>query len=258
MRTTMAWIFASLLLVPLAAAQQVTQIQITKDPTGTESRTRIELYIPADVSNLDFNNPINAERTRLAVAKDDAGGDLLATHDAANAEWVAQGYQTELPISFAGVADYASHKDINIGVALKAAPNSGAKAITLEGTIALNFIDVSSTEQTVLTAIPTETEWGSPGTDTPIGPVRIEPAASMHMGDIRYQGYQVVSPNAPVIAAAVVGGDASEEVHGLGMALEPGVFFLKGEPPQNVDLNITYAATEIKEFPFKLTFGVGL
>jgi hypothetical protein len=258
MRTKIVWILASLLLAPLAAAQEVSRLEISKSPGGAQALTRIDLYLPADVSNLDFNNPINVERTRLAVAKDDAGGDLLAAHDAVNAEWLAQGYEIESPISFAGIGDYANNKDVNIGIVLKVAPTSGAKALTVEGTVALNFIDASSAKKATLKAIPTETEWGSPGTDTPIGPVRIEPASSMFMDDVIYQGYQVMSPNAPVIAVTVVGGDASEEANSMGMGLEPGMFVIKGDAPQTVDLNVTYASTETKEIPFKLTFGVGL
>ncbi|NHA14676.1 hypothetical protein [Thioalkalivibrio sp. XN279] len=258
MRTKTAWILASLLLAPLAAAQEVSRLEISKPPGGAEALTRIDLYLPADVSSLDFNNPINGERTRLAVAKDDAGGDLLAAHDAVNAEWVAQGYEVESPVSFAGIGDYANNKDVNIGIVLKVAPTSGAKAITIEGTVALNFIDTSSAKKATLKAIPTETAWGSPGVDTPIGPVRIEPASSMFMDDVIYQGYQVMSPNAPVIAVTVVGGDASEEANSMGMGLEPGMFVIKGDAPQTVDLNVTYASTETKEIPFKLTFGVGL
>lgn len=258
MRTRIAWILALLLLAPPAAAQEVSRLEISKPPGGAEALTRIDLYLPADVSSLDFNNPINAERTRLAAAKDDAGGDLLAAHDTVNAGWAAQGYEIEPPISFAGIGDYANNKDVNIGIVLKAAPGRGAKAITVEGTVALNFIDVSGAKETLLKGIPTQPEWDSPGTDTPIGPVRIEPASSMFLDDVVYQGYQVISPNAPVIAVTVVGGDASQEANSMGMGLEPGMFVIKGDAPRTVDLKVTYAATETKEIPFKLTFGVGL
>ncbi|HSM27179.1 MAG TPA: hypothetical protein VK855_03660 [Thioalkalivibrio sp.] len=257
MKTGMAGILGSLLLAPVLSAQEVSRLEIAKDPNGREPRTSIGIHIPVDVSKLDFNNPIDSGRTGLMVAKDDAGGDLLAAHEAINAQWVEQGYEVEMPVSFAGVADYANNQDINVGVVLKAAPKPGAKTITVEGTVALNFIDDSSVKTTVLKSIPTEMEWGSPGVETPIGPVRIEPASSMFVDDIQYQGFQVVSPNAPVIAVGVVGGDASEEANGMGMGLEPGMFVIKGDAPQTVDLDVTYAATETKEYPFKLSFGVG-
>jgi hypothetical protein len=44
----------------------------------------------------------------------------------------------------------------------------------------------------------------------------------------------------------------------MGMGLEPGMFVIKGDAPLTVDLEVTYAATETKEIPFKLSFGVGL
>ena len=258
MNTRMTWILAALLLAPLAEAQQVSRLEITKAPDGAEARTGIDVYIPLDITNLDFNNPINADRTRLVAVKDDAGGDLLAVHEAINAESLEQGYAVESPLSFAGIADHANDKDVKVGIMLKAAPAAGARVIELEGTVALNFINASNAAKTTLKAIPTETEWGSPGVETPIGPVRIEPASSMSTDDAHYQGYQVVSPNAPIIAVAVVGGDASDEVHAMGMGLEPGMFFIKGDAPQTVDLEVTYAATETREIPFKLSFGVGL
>lgn len=111
---------------------------------------------------------------------------------------------------------------------LKAAPAAGTRVIELEGTVALNFSNASNAAKTTLKAIPTATEWGSPGVETPIGPLRIEPSSSMSTDDAHYQGYQVVSPNAPVIAVGVVGGDASDEARGMGMGLEPGMFVIKG------------------------------
>jgi len=258
MKITKTWILTSLLLVPLAEAQEVSRLEIVKGANGSEARTSIYITIPLDIVNLDFNNPINADQTRLAIAKDDSGGDLLASHEALVAEWVAQGYATESPVSFGGIADHQNDKDIQIGIMLKAAPTAGARVIILEGTIALNFIDASTTGSAKLQGIPMEMEWGSPGVDTPIGPVRIETSSSMSMGDVEYRGYQVVSPNAPVISVAVVGGDASAEWNEMGMGLEPGMFVIKGEPPQTVDLELTYAATATREIPFKLSFGIGL
>jgi hypothetical protein len=261
MKTKIVWVLALLLVAPWVApwaeAQQVSRLEIAKGADGSEARTGIDITIPLDIADLDFNNPINPDRTRLAVAKDDSGADLLAAHEALAAEWVAQGYATESAISFAGVADYENNKDVKVGIMLKAAPAAGARVIELEGTIALNFIDASSTASTRLQSIPMEAEWGSPGVETPIGPVRIEPSSSMYMDDVNYQGYQVVSPNAPVISVGVVGGDASAEWQQMGMGLEPGMFVIKGEPPQTVDLDLTYAATETREFPFKLSVGVG-
>lgn len=248
----------AVLLAPLASAQEVSRLEISRGPDGAESRSSIDLYLSLDVSTLDFNNPLDTERTRLAVAKDDAGGDLLAAHEAMNAEWREQGYEVEAPISFAGIGDYAASKDAKVAIVLKAAPATGARVIELEGTVALNFIAAASASKTTLQAMPTASEWGSPGTDTPIGPVRIEPSASMFVDDVQYQGYQVISPNAPVIAVAVVGGDASEEARNMGMGLEPGMFVIKGDAPPTVDLHVTYAATETREIPFKLSFGVGL
>lgn len=263
MKTKMSWLLASLLLASLllalpARAQEVSRLEIAKGLGGGEVRTSVDIYIPGDVSNLDFNNPISVDRSRLVAVKDDAGGDLLATHEAANATWVEQGYAIEPPITFAGIADYANNKDVNIGIVLKAAPTSGAKTISLEGTIALNFIDASNAKKTMLKGMPTEMEWDSPGVHTPIGPVKIEPASSMSTDEANYQGYQVLSPNAPIIAIRVVGGDASEEAQAMGMGLEPGMFVIKGNTPQTVDLEVTYAATETKEIAFKLSFGVGL
>jgi hypothetical protein len=247
-----------MLLVPLAGAQQVSRLEIAKGPDSAEARTSIDLYIPLDITNLDFSNPINADRTRLVAARDDAGGDLLAAHKAIDAEWLEQGFAVESPLSFAGVGDHANEKDVKVGITLKAAPAAGAKMISVEGTVALNFIDASSAKTTTLKAIPTEMAWDSPGMDTPIGPVKIEPGSSMSTDDAHYQGYQVVSPNAPIIAVKVVGGDASEEVQAMGMGLETGMFVIKGDAPQTVDLEVTYAATETREMPFKLSFGVGL
>ena len=259
MNTKIVLILTSLLLAPIAEAQQVSRLEIAKSTDGEEARTSIDIVIQValDLVNLDFNNPINADQTRLVAVKDDAGGDLLAAHAALNAEWIAQGYATESPISFGGIADYANNRDVKVGIMLKAAPTAAARMIELEGTIALNFIDASSTANTQLKAIPLEMEWGSPGVETAIGPVRIEPASAMSMGDIEYQSYQVVSPNAPVISAGLVGGDASTEWHEMGMGLEPGMFVIKGTPPRTVDLDITYASTEMKEIPLKLSFGVG-
>jgi hypothetical protein len=258
MKTKLTWILASLLLAPLAGAQQVSRLEIAKGPDSAEARTSIDIYIPLDITNLDFNNAINADRTRLVAVKDDAGGDLLAAHKAIETEWIEQGYAVESPVSFAGIADHTNDKDVKVGIMLKAAPAAGAKMISLEGTIALNFIDASSAKKTTLKSIPTEMGWDSPGVDTPIGPVKIEPGSSMSTDDAHYQGYQVISPNAPIIAVKVVGGDASEEVQAMGMGLEPGMFVIKGDAPQTVDLEVTYAATETREMPFKLSFGVGL
>lgn len=257
MKTKMAWLLTSLLLAPLAEAQQVSRLEIARGADGSEARTSIDITIALDIADLDFNNPINADQTRLVLAKDDSGGDLLATHEALAAEWVAQGYATESAVSFGGIADQQNNKDVRIGIMLKAAPTAGARVIELEGTIALNFIDASTTANTQLQGIPMEMEWGSPGVDTSIGPVRIEESSSMSMGDVEYRGYQVISPNAPVISVGVVGGDASAEWHDMGMGLEPGMFVIKGDPPQTVDLEITYAATATKEIPLKLAFGVG-
>jgi hypothetical protein len=253
-----ASVLGILLLAPLAEAQQVSRLEISKDPGGSEARTSIDIRISMDIAQLDFNTPIDAERTRLVMAKDDSGTDLLAAHEAIQAEWVAQGYAVESPMSFAGVADHTNERDIKVGINLKAAPAAGARKIKLEGTVALNFIDLSKTASTRLESIPIEMEWGSPGVQTPIGLVRIEQSSSMHHDDVVYQGYQVVSPGAPVIAVKVVGGDASEEARSMGMGLEPGMFFLKGTPQQTVDLDVTYAATKTEEIPFKLAFGVGL
>lgn len=258
MKIKVAWMVAPLLLAPLAEAQEISRLEIAKDPNGAEPRTSIDLYMPVDISNLDVNNPIDAERTRLLVAKDDAGGDLLAAHDAANAEWAAQGYETQGPIGFSGIGDYANNKDVNIGIVLKTVPSPGAKSITIEGTVALNFIDPSSATEASVKAIPIEMAWDNPGVTTPIGLLKIEPASSMVMDDVLYQGYQVLSPTAPVIAVKVRGGDASEEANSLGMGLEPGMFVIKGDPPQTVDLEITYAGSETREFPFKLSFSIGL
>jgi hypothetical protein len=258
MKIKLTWIFASLLLASPALAQQVLRFEVVKGPDGTESRTGIDIYIPLDITHLDFNNPINADRTRLVAVKDDTGGDLLAAHRAIEAEWIEQGYAVESPISFAGVGDYANEKDAKVGILLKAAPTGGAKVISVEGTVALNFIDASSAKNTTLNGIPIEMAWDSLGVDTPIGPVKIEPASSMSTDDAHYQGYQVISPNAPIIAVGVVGGDASAEVRAMGMGLEPGMFIIKGDAPRTVDLEVTYAATETKEIPFNLSFGVGL
>lgn len=257
MKIKIVWVLTSLLLAPLAEAQQVSRLEIAKGVDASEARTSIDITIPLDIANLDFNNPMHPDRTRLTIAKDDSGADLLATHEALAAEWVAQGYTAESAFSFAGVADYENNKDVKVGIILKAAPAVGARVIELEGTIALNFIDASSTANTTLQSIPMETEWGSPGVETPIGPVRIEASTSMYIEDVQYQGYQVVSPNAPVISVEVVGGDAAAEWRQMGMGLEPGMFVIKGAPPQTVDLEVTYAATETKEIPFKLSFGVG-
>lgn len=257
MKIKMVWVLTCLSLAPLVEAQQVSRLEIAKGADGSEARTSVDITIPLDVTDLDFNNPMNADRTRLSIAKDDSGADLLAAHEALSAEWVAQGYTAESPFSFAGVADYENNKDVKVGVILKATPAVGARVIELEGTIGLNFINASSTASTTLQSIPIEMEWGSPGVETPIGPVRIEPSSSMYVEDVQYQGYQVASPNAPVISAVVVGGDASAEWQQMGMGLEPGMFVIKGEPPQTVDLDVTYAATETKEIPFRLSFGVG-
>jgi len=258
MRTKFAWILSTLLLASLANAQQVSRLEIVKGPDSSDARTSIDVYIPLDITYLDFSNPINADRTRLVGVKDDAGGDLLAAHKAIEAEWIEQGYGVESPISFAGVGDHANEKDVKVGITLKAVPALGAKMISTEGTIALNFIDASNAKQTTLKAIPTEMGWDSPGVETPIGLLKIEPGSSMSTDDAHYQGYQVVSPNAPIIAVKVVGGDASEEVQAMGMGLETGMFVIKGDAPETVDLEVTYAATETKEIPFKLSFGVGL
>lgn len=257
MNTRTACVLLCLLVAPLTQAQQVSRLDIAKEPDGSQARTGINIHIPLDIANLDFNNPINLDRSRLVVARDDSGTDLLAAHEAQAAELVAQGYGTESPISFAGIADYANDRDVTVGVTLNAAPAAGAKVIELEGTIAFSFIDVSSTASTTLESIPMEMEWGSPGVETPIGFVRIEPSASMFIDDVQYQGYQVISPGAPIIAVGVVGGDASAEAREIGMGLETGMFVIKGEPPRTVDLDVTYAATETKEVPLKLSFGVG-
>lgn len=254
MKTHTTLILTALLLTPMAEAQQVSRLEIAKDPEG---RTSVDITIPLDVTNLDFNNPINPDATRLTVARDDSGTDLLAAHEALAAEWVAQGYDAEPAISFAGIADFENNQDAKVGIMLKAAPAAGARVIELTGTIALNFIDASSTSNARLESIPLEMEWGSPGVETPIGPVRIEPSSSMFVEDVQYQGYQVISPNAPVISVAVAGGDASDEWQAMGMGLEPGMFVIKGEPPQSVELDVTYAATATKEIPLALTFGVG-
>lgn len=120
----------------------------------------------ADLSSLDFGNPIDGSGTQLVAARDDTGRGLLAAHDAVDARWM--------------VAD-----------------------------------------------------------------------------GVHYQGYLAVSPDAPVIAVAVVGGDASDEANGMGMGLERGMFVIKGDPPPTVGLEVTYAPRETREFPFKLSFGVG-
>jgi hypothetical protein len=257
MKTKIAWVLASLLLAPLAEAQEVSRLEIVKGANGSEARTFIEFTIPLDIVDLDFNSPINASQTRLALAKDDSGGDLLATHETLAAEWIAQGYTAEPPISFGGIADFENNKDVKMSITLKASPAAGARLLELEGTVALNFIDASNMASTQLQGIPMEMDWDSPGVETPIGLIKIEPSSSMSMDDVNYQGYQIISPDAPVISVAVVGGDASAEWQEMGMGLEPGMFVIKGQPPQTIDLDLTYAATKTKAIPFKLVFGVG-
>lgn len=256
-RTKTAWVLIFLLFAPLAGAQQVVRLDIAKGTADSLARTSIVIDVPLDIANLDFNNPINADQTLLVVARDDADTDLLAAHDAQAADWVAQGYAVESPISFAGIADHANERGVKMGVTLNTAPGAGARVIELEGTIGFNFIDVSSTASTTLESIPMEMDWNSPGAETSIGFVRIEPSWSMSTDDVRYQSYQVISPGAPIISVGVVGGDASAEAREMGMGLEPGMFVMKGEPPRTVDLDVTYAATETKEIPFNLSFGVG-
>ncbi|MCA1791557.1 MAG: hypothetical protein LC667_17420 [Thioalkalivibrio sp.] len=129
--------------------------------------------------------------------------------------------------------------------------------IEIEGTIGFNFIDKSKIASTTLESIPMEMDWNSPGVETSIGLIKIEPSSSMSIDGVQYQGYQVVSPGAPIIAVGVAGGDASAEAQEMGMGLEPGMFVIKEEPPRTVDLDVTYAATETREIPFKLSFGVG-
>jgi len=106
LKITKTWTSTSLLLAPLAEAQEVSRLEIVRGANGSEARTSIYITTPLDIVNLDFNNPINANQIRLAIAKDDSGGDLLAAHEALVAEWVAQGYATESPVSFGGIADH--------------------------------------------------------------------------------------------------------------------------------------------------------
>jgi hypothetical protein len=256
-RTNLASTLLFLLLAPLAGAQEVSRLDIAKGAADSFARTSIDIYVPLDIVNLDFNNPINADRTVLAVARDDSGTDLLAVHEAEAADRVAQGYPAESPISFAGIADYANERDVKVGVILNAVPGAGARVIEVEGTIGFNFIDKSQIASTTLESIPMEMDWNSPGVETSIGLIKIEPSSSMYIDGVQYQGYQVVSPGAPIIAVGVAGGDASAEAQEMGMGLELGMFVIKEDPPRTVDLDVSYAATETQEIPFKLSFGVG-
>lgn len=254
-------ILASLMLaLPVAQAQQATELEIRKAIGDDEPRIAISINVPTDLAGLDFQTPLDVEQTVLRVVEDDTGHDLLAAHEARKAERAAQGWSSsnDEALRFSGMADPANNQGALLMIQLSAAPATGARTLKVKGTATFNFVDDSSTASAKLEGLPSEMPWDSPGVDTEIGKVIVKPGMNMTMDENRYMGFVVSSPDAPILSVTFLGEDVTAKVREMGMGVGQNEFYVLGEAPATLDVEVEYASTTQREVPFELEFGVGL
>ena len=245
---------AALTLSSAASSQQVTRLEIRKDG-AQDRRTTVEIRVPMDLQGFDFDNPVDAEGTGLAEFTDDQGRDLLQIHENQQAELREQGYTTQPPMSFGGVADYSANKDIKLRIAVDVAASDEARMLRLVGKAVLNFAGEGEPEAVEIIDVPVEMPYNSEGFASEIGPIIISSGGSAELNDVTYRKFTVSGTENSIIEATLVGGDDSSEVEFWSVGANQ--FVLK-EVPEVVTLNIEYTAVRKVPVEFDLEFSVGI
>lgn len=238
-----------------AFGQQVTMLEVRKD-SGDDHRTTVEIRVPMDLQGFDFENPLDTELSVLSVFADDNGRDLLEIHEAGQAALREQGYTTQPPMSFGGVADYSANKDIKLRVSVDAAASDDADALRLAGKAVLNFAGQGEPETIEIVDVPVEMPYDSDGFASAIGPIVVSSDGSAELDGATYRKYTVSGSENSVVSAKPVGGDDSAEVEFWSVGGNQFVF--KGEPPELVALEIQYTPVSKRSVEFDLQFSVGL
>ena len=247
-------LLAACLLAPPALGQHVTLLEVRKD-SEDDHRTTVEIVVPMELNGFDFDNPMDEEQSSLAVFSDDRDRDLLRIHEDRQGELREQGYSTQPAMSFGGVADYASNKDIKLQIAVDAAPSDGAGRLYLRGAAMLNFAGEGEAETLQVADVPVEMPYDTEGFASEIGPIIVSPDGSAEMDGVTYRKFTVTGAESSIVSADPVDGDDSAEVEFWGIA--DNQFVLK-EVPDTISLEIRYTALRKVPVEFDLEFSVGL
>lgn len=250
---------AALLLAVLAATatasgQQVTMLEIRKE-SGGNNRTTVEIRVPMELQGFDFDNPVDADQSALAVFADDQGRDLLQIHRDRQSKLRDQGYSTQPAMSFGGVADYAANKDIKLRVEVGAVAAENATSLRLKGSAVLNFAGQGEPRALEIVNVPVEMPYDSEGFASEIGPIIVVSDGSAELDGVTYRKFTVRGTENSIVAARPVGGDDSAEVDFWAVADNQFVF---KEVPKTVALEIRYSAVRKVPVEFDLAFSVGL
>lgn len=252
--TAASLVLAAVAVAPTALAQHVTMLEVRKDG-GDDHRTTIEIRAPMELQGLDLDNPMDGETSGILSFTDDQGTNFLKIHEQQQAELRAQGYTTQSPMSFGGVADYGANKDVKIRVAVDAAAAEGAGKLRIAGKAVFNFAGEGGPETLEVTDVPVEMPYDSEGFASEIGPIIISAGSSAELNDVTYRKFSVGGTENSIVSAKPVGGDDSGEVEFWGVA--PNEFVFK-DVPEVVSLQIEYTPVRKVPVDFDLEFSVGL
>jgi|GEM_PF-4221319 hypothetical protein len=135
-RTILLFIFLFSSLACFAQEIQVYEMNIKrpKENLNTKDKLEVKLFVPMEVT--DFVT-INKQKTSFSTIIDDTGYDLLAAHNKEQQKIADKWYY--YPAIITGFGSDHVDSGIRATIQLKAAPAPGAKMVTVEGTMALDF-----------------------------------------------------------------------------------------------------------------------
>lgn len=147
--------------------------------------------------------------------------------------------------------DYNSRAEVNL--AFKGTPEPGARLITLQGTLILEYEEEGEEEFSTQLKMPGNDASAVNATDHGSIEIWIEGEATTDTDT--YIIYRVTSA-LPVKSVTVNGGDDTEEAKALGLGISANQLVYKTEP-EEINVTLKLGKIERVEIPLDMNFGVG-
>ena len=252
--TTIICCFTAFALV--AQGLTISSIYIERSMSvDSKDKIQIGLYLDIDVNSIDLTNPIISKETILNVCKDNNDYNILDAHNLNSENLKKEGfYFNNDIISYKGIGNYATNKDLLFQIELNTKPSKGSTHITIGGTIALNILSDDEKELS-LKDIPISTK-SNDGIQSEIGNISLRKSFTTTVGETEYHVYDLIT-EVSILGIEQEGDRSKIELQDSGMGLERNQLVFKNIP-ESVDVNLIYSIPVKKEIQFNLTTPIGI